>query len=75
MYKEKYKKEKDSESKDFLAQLNIAHKVLDKYYQKTDMSLIYTATLILNPIFCTRYIKLYWSKKWKTAALKVVKEL
>jgi hypothetical protein len=32
MYKKKYKKEKDLKSKDFLAWLNIAHKVLDKYY-------------------------------------------
>jgi hypothetical protein len=32
MYKEKYRKEKDLESKDFLARLDIAHKVLDKYY-------------------------------------------
>ncbi len=39
------------------------------------MSPIYAATLILNPIFRTRYIKLYWPRKWKTAALKAVKEL
>ncbi len=75
MYKEKYKKEKDSESKDFLARLDVAHKVLDKYYQKTDMSPIYAAALILNPMFRTRYIELYWPRKWKTAALKAVKEL
>src|SRR5882757_1397841 len=75
MYKEKYRKEKDSESKDFLARLDIAHKVLNKYYQTTDMSLIYAAALILNPMFRTRYIELYWPRKWKTAAFKAVKEL
>jgi hypothetical protein len=39
------------------------------------MSLIYAAALILNPMFRTRYIKLYWPWKWKTAAFKAVKEL
>jgi hypothetical protein len=59
MYKKKYKKEKDLKSKDFLARLDIAHKVLNKYYQTTNIFLIYAAALILNPMFCTRYIKLY----------------
>jgi hypothetical protein len=75
MYKKKYRKEKDSESKDFLAWLDIVHKVLDKYYQTTDMSPIYVAALILNLMFRTRYIELYWPRKWKTAAFKAVKEL
>jgi hypothetical protein len=39
------------------------------------MSPIYAAALILNPMFRTRYINLYWPRKWKTAALKAVKEL
>ena len=39
------------------------------------MSLIYVAALILNPMFCTRYIEQYWPRKWKAAALKAVKEL
>jgi hypothetical protein len=36
---------------------------------------IYAAALTLNPMFRTRYIELYWPRKWKTAALKAVKEL
>jgi len=59
VYKEKYRKEKDLEDKDFLTRLDVAHKVLDKYYQTTNMSPVYTAALILNPMFCTRYIELY----------------
>jgi hypothetical protein len=75
VYKEKYRKEKDLEDKDFLTRLDVAHKVLDKYYQTTDMSPVYAAALILNPMFRTRYIELYWPRKWKTAALKAVREL
>jgi hypothetical protein len=41
----------------------------------TNISLIYAAALILNPMFHIRYIELYWPWKWKTAALKAVKEL
>src|SRR5206468_1901646 len=68
-------KGKDLKSKDFPARLNIAHRVLNKYYQITNMSPIYAAILILNPIFCMRYIELYWPWKWKIIALKAVKEL
>ena len=39
------------------------------------MSLIYIATLVLNPIFYIRYIILYQPKKQRVAALKKVKEL
>jgi hypothetical protein len=75
VYKEKYKKEKDLKSKDFLARLNVTYKVLDKYYQMTDMFPIYAIALILNPMFRTRHIELYWPWKWKTVAFKAIKEL
>ena len=75
MYKEKYRKEKGLESKDFLAQLDIAHKVLNKYYQTIDMSPIYAVALILNPKRCTRYIQANWKSEWRKPALNSVQKL
>jgi len=75
VYKKKYRKKKDLENKDFLTRLDVVYKILNKYYQTINISLVYIAALILNPMFCTRYIKLYWPRKWKMAALKVVREL
>ena len=49
--------------------------VLDDYYMKTDMSLVYATALILNPRNCTRYIETHWPKKWSKPALVKVKKL
>ena len=70
-----YKKKKDQESKDFLKRLDAAHKVLDKYYFKTNMSPFYAAALILNPKRRTRYIETHWPKKWARPTLAKVKKL
>jgi hypothetical protein len=42
---------------------------------KTDMFPFYAAALILNPGCRTRYIELYWLKKWRAPALVNVKKL
>ena len=42
---------------------------------KTDISPIYTTTLILNPTRRTRYIETYWPKKWVKPVLVRVKKL
>ena len=39
------------------------------------MSPFYAAALVLNPMFCTRYINLYWPRKWRALALAKVKKL
>ena len=39
------------------------------------MSPFYAATLVLNPMFRTRYINLYWPRKWRAPALAKVKKL
>jgi hypothetical protein len=39
------------------------------------MSPFSAAALVLNPMFCTRYINLHWPKKWKALALAKVKKL
>ena len=39
------------------------------------MSLFYVAALVLNPIFCIRYINLYQPRKWRALALAKVKKL
>ena len=39
------------------------------------MSLIYATTLVLNPGYCTRYIKTHWPKKWLKLILAKVKKL
>ncbi|KAG4432421.1 hypothetical protein IFR05_012096 [Cadophora sp. M221] len=69
------KKKKDEESNDFLIRLNAAHKVLDNYYQKPDISPFYAAALVLNPMFRTRFINLHWPRKWGAPALAKVKKL
>jgi hypothetical protein len=42
---------------------------------RTDMSPVYTTTLILNPCNRTRYIKTHWPKKWSKRVLAKVKKL
>ena len=42
---------------------------------KTDMSLLYTTVLILNPARRTRYIEMNWPKKWSKPILVKVKKL
>jgi hypothetical protein len=42
---------------------------------KTDISPVYTTILILNPRNRTRYIEIYWLKKWSKLALTKVKKL
>ena len=39
------------------------------------MSLFYAAALVLNPMFRTRYINLYWPKKQRAPTLAKVKKL
>ena len=39
------------------------------------MSLFYAVALVLNPIFCIRYINLYQPRKWRALALAKVKKL
>src|SRR6266536_2066050 len=39
------------------------------------MSPFYAAVLVLNPMFRTRYINLYWLRKWRAPALVKVKKL
>jgi hypothetical protein len=68
-------KKKDKENKDFLRRFNITYAVLNKYYTKTDLSLFYATALILNPSCYTRYIKVYWPKKYTRLALIGVKKL
>jgi len=41
----------------------------------TDMSLFYTAALVLNPGRRTRYIEANWPRKWARLALAAVKKL
>jgi hypothetical protein len=67
--------ERGKESRDFLERLDIAHVILDEYYTKTDLFLIYAAALILNPRNRTRYIKAYWPKRWAKPILAIVKKL
>jgi hypothetical protein len=42
---------------------------------KTDMSVLYAAALVLNPGYRTRYIIVYWPKKWAKPTLAKVKAL
>src|SRR5258708_6095653 len=39
------------------------------------MSPFYIVVLVLNPMFCMRYINLHWPRKWKAPALAKVKKL
>jgi len=39
------------------------------------MSPIYATALVLNPGYCTRYIKTHWPKKWSKPILAKVKKL
>jgi hypothetical protein len=69
------KNKKDQESKDFCLRLDEAHKVINNYYFKTDMSPLYAAALILNPANRTRYIKQHWPRKYIKLTLRTVKQL
>ncbi|EEB92819.1 hypothetical protein MPER_08615, partial [Moniliophthora perniciosa FA553] len=50
--------------------------VLDKYYSKTDDSIMYRASMILHPLYKTSYFeKAAWPQEWVTAAMNVVRQL
>jgi hypothetical protein len=49
--------------------------VVDGYYLKTDMTPFYTAALILDPGYHTRYIETHWPKKYVKPTLARVKKL
>ena len=70
----KFKKKRDNESKEFLVQLNITYTILNKYYTRTNLSPFYAIALILNPGFCTRYIRANQLKKYVTLALISIKK-
>ena len=58
--------------KDFCAWIQREWDVFDKYYVKTDTTLLYAAALILHSLCCTDYIKNNWSFKWIKSVLNNV---
>src|SRR6266536_2851780 len=48
--------------------------IFNIYYIKTDISLLYIITLILNPARRTRYIEINWPKKWFKPILVKIKK-
>jgi len=61
--------------KDFVSRIKKGCQVFDKYYNKTDISPLYAAALVLHPMRRTAYIKANWKDKWAKVALRKVKEL
>lgn len=65
----------DRESTSPLIRLAVAmgRRILDKYYSKTDASIMYRAAMILNPFYKLSYFqKLAWPQEWVQEAIDIV---
>ena len=48
---------------------------MEKYYSKTDESLAYAASVILNPTRKVKYMDNYWRSSWAESAKEAVRKL
>jgi hypothetical protein len=60
---------------EFSTRIKNAWEVFDKYYSKTEDSVLYAAALILHPEHRIAYIRANWKPKWWKPVVKKVKDL
>ena len=55
--------------------VNLGQNKIEKYYNKTNKTPVYTAAVVLNPQCKWQYIDRFWREPWRAPARTMVKKL